>query len=56
MAPAVVTYKYVLALWTPMNAMKSRVRVGKVKFDVGQHVRISKEKNEIRKGVRSKLH
>jgi len=43
-APAAVTDKHVFDVWTRMNARKSRVRVGKVKFDVEQHVRISKEK------------
>ena len=43
-APAAVTDKHVFDVWTRMNARKSRVRVGKVKFDVGQHVRISKGK------------
>ena len=50
MAPAAVTDKHVLELWTRMNARKSRVRVGKVKFDEGQHARISKEKMKFAKG------
>ena len=44
MAPAAVAYKHVLEIWTLMNEKRSRVRVGRVKFKVGQHVRISKEK------------
>jgi len=50
MTPAAVTDKHVLEIWTRMNARKSRVRVGKVKFDVGQHARISKEKMKFAKG------
>ena len=50
MAPAAVTDKHVLELWTRMNARNSRVRVGNVKFDVGQHARISKEKIKFAKG------
>ena len=46
-APAAVTDKHVLEIWNRMND-RSRVRVGTVKFNVGLHVRISKEKNEIR--------
>ena len=46
MAPAAVTEKHVLEMWT---RMRSRVRVGKVKFDVGQHVRITKEKIKLAK-------
>ena len=33
-----------------MNTRNSRVRVGKVKSDMGQHVRISKEKIKFPKG------
>jgi hypothetical protein len=50
MAPAAVTEKYVLDIWTRMNAKKSRVRVGRVKFDVGQRARSSKEKMIFAKG------
>jgi len=50
MAPATVTDKHVLAIWTRMNARRSRVRVGKVKVNVGQHARISKEKTKFAKG------
>jgi len=34
MAPAAVTDKHVLDIWTGMNARRSSVRVGKVKFNV----------------------
>ena len=50
MAPAVVTAKHVLEIWTRMNDRRSQVRVGRVKFDVGQHARISKEKVKFAKG------
>ena len=43
MVPAAMTAKHVLGKWSRMND-RSRVRVGEVKFNVGQHVRISKEK------------
>ena len=49
MAPAAVTDKHVLEIWTRMKDRKCRVRVGKVKFNVGQHVRISKEKMKFAK-------
>ena len=48
-APAAVSDKHVLEIWTRMNEKRSRVRVGRVKFAVGQHVRISKEKTRIAK-------
>ena len=44
LAPAAVIDKHVLEIWTRMNARKSRLQVGKVKFDAEQHARISKEK------------
>ena len=50
MVPAVVTDKHLLEIWTRMNEKRSRVRVGRVKFKVGQHVRISKEKMNFEKG------
>ena len=43
MAPAAVTDKLVLEVWTRMNG-RSYVRLGRVKFNVGQHVRIINEK------------
>ena len=45
MAPASVTDKIVVEKWTFMRDSRSRVRVVKVKFIVGHHVRICKEKN-----------
>jgi len=42
MAPSRVTVSDVLAIWKRMNRRR-RIRVGKVKFSVGQHVCISKE-------------
>ena len=50
MATAAVTDKQILEIWTRMNDRRSHVRVGKVKFNVGQHVRISKEKMKFAKG------
>jgi len=44
MAPPVVTDKNVFEIRTGMNDRMSRVRVGRVKFNVGKHVRICKEK------------
>ena len=44
MAPAAVTKKHVLEIWIRMNDRGFRVRVGRVKFNVVQRVRISKEK------------
>jgi len=38
----------VFAIWKRMN--RKRIRVAKVKFSVGQHVRISKEKMKFAKG------
>jgi len=50
MAPAAVTNKKVLEIRTRMND-RSRMRVGSVKFNVGQHVRKkSKEKMKFAKG------
>ena len=49
MAAAAVTDKLEFEVWTRMNNSRSRVRVGKVKFDVGQHVRITKEKIKLAK-------
>jgi len=50
MAPAPVTNNHVREIWTLMNDMRSRVRVGNVKFNVGQQLRISKEKMKFAKG------
>ena len=50
MAPAAVTDKHVLEIWTRMSETRSRVHLGRVKFKVRQHVRISKEKMRFAKG------
>ena len=50
MAPSRVTDSDVLAIWRRMNRRRRRIRVAKVKFGVGQHVRISKEKMKFAKG------
>ena len=50
MAPAAVTDKHVLEILTRMNGRRSRVDVRRVKFNVGQHVRISKEKMKFAMG------
>ena len=49
MADAAGTIKHILEIWTRMNDRRSRVRVGKFKFNVGQHDRISKEKMKFAK-------
>ena len=43
MAPAAVTDIHVLEIWSRVNDNRSRVRVGRVKFKVVQHVGIRKE-------------
>jgi len=43
-APSRVIESDILAIWQRMNRRRRRIRVAKVKFSVGQHVRISKEK------------
>jgi len=50
MAPSRVTDSDVLAIWKRMNSRRRRIRVAKVKFSVGQYVRISKEKMKFAKG------
>ena len=50
MVPTAVTDRQVLEIWTRMNYNRSQVRVGKLKFQVGQHVSISKEKMKFSKG------
>jgi len=50
MAPSRVTESDVLAIWKRMNRRRRRIRVATVKFSVGQHVRISKEKMKFAKG------
>jgi len=49
MAPSPVIYAGVLPVWRRMEIKRQRVRVAKVKFRVGQHVRISKEKMKFAK-------
>ena len=49
MAPSAVTDGHVLEIWTRMNRKRSRARVGRVRFRVGQHVRISNEKMKFAK-------
>jgi len=46
-----VTDSDLLAIWNRMEARRRRVRVAKVKFRVGQYVRISKEKMKFAKGA-----
>ena len=48
MAPSRVTDSDVLAIWKRMSRRR-RIRVAKVKFSVGQHVLISKEKMKFAK-------
>jgi hypothetical protein len=43
MSPATVTDKDVLAIWMRLQQKRSKVRIRKAKFSVGQHVRISEE-------------
>ena len=50
MAPAAVTDAHLLEIWNNMNEKRSRVRIGSVKFSVGQHVSISKKKMRFGKG------
>jgi hypothetical protein len=50
MAPAAVTDKQVLDIWTRTNDKRSRVRIGKVKFRAVQRVIISNEKIKFLKG------
>ena len=50
MAPSRVTDSDVLAIWRRLNRRRRRIRVAKVRFSVGQHVRISREKMKFAKG------
>jgi len=50
MAPSRVTDSDVLAIWKRMNRRRSCIRVAKLKFSVGQPVRISKEKMKFANG------
>jgi len=49
LGPSHVTDSDVLAIWKRM-CRRRRIRVDKVKFSLGQHVRISKEKMNFAKG------
>ena len=55
MTPAAVTDKHVLDIRPNINDTRSRVRVGRDKYNVRQHV-TSVRKNEIRKGVGTQLY
>jgi hypothetical protein len=50
MAPSKVTDTDILKIWSKMRAKQTSVRRAPVKFKVGQHVRISKEKLKYAKG------
>jgi len=50
MAPSRVTDSDVLAIWNRMKLRRRRNRGAKVKYSVGQHVRIGKEKMKFAKG------
>jgi len=50
MAHSQVTDSGVLAIWKKIEGKRRRVRMAKVKFNVGQHVRISKKKMMFAKG------
>jgi len=53
-APSRVTDSDILAIWKRMSRRR-RIRVAKIKFSVGQHVRISKKKLKFAKGVELNL-
>ena len=44
MAPAAWTGKHILEIWTRMKNRRPRMRIGRVKFKTGPHVRINNEK------------
>ena len=50
MAPSKVTDSDILAIWNKMRSKHSSIRRTAVRFSVGQHVRISKEKLKFAKG------
>jgi hypothetical protein len=50
MPPVRVTDSDVLAIWKRINDRRSQIPVVRPKFNVGQHVRISKEKMKFAKG------
>ena len=54
MATSHVTHSDILAIWRKMR--RRRIHVAKVKFNVGQHVRISKEEMKFAKGGEQFLH
>jgi len=54
-APSRVTDSLVLAIWKRMEARRCGVRVAKAEFRVGQHVRISREKNEVAKSAEQNI-
>ena len=50
MAPSTVTESDVLAIWNRMRRKQTAIRRSAVRYSVGQHVRISKEKFKFAKG------
>ena len=50
MAPSKVTDSDILAIWKRMRSKHNAIRRAAVRFSVGQHVRISKEKLKFAKG------
>ena len=50
-APSKVTDSDILNIWKRMNANRLRIPSVKIKFHVGQHVRISKEKMKFAKAL-----
>jgi hypothetical protein len=50
MAPSKLTYSDVLVIWKRIKQQSSNIRTGKPKLQVGQHVRISKDKMRFAKG------
>ena len=50
MAPSEVTESDILAIWNRMRTRHRAIRSAKVRYSVGQHVRISKEKLKFAKG------
>ena len=54
MAASKVTDTDILAIWNRMRSRHSVIRSAAVRFSVGQHVRISKEKRTFAKGGEQK--
>ena len=50
MAPSTVTDSDILAIWNRMRSKHDEIRRAVVRYNVGQHVRISKEKRKFAKG------